>query len=140
MGASPETVTRVRVRYAETDRMGVVYYANYLVWFEVGRTELLRTLGWSYREMEEAGFTLPVITASCTYHRPARYDDDLEIRTQGTLLSPIRLVFEYEILRDASGEIQRVVTGRTEHASLSPQGKPTRLPTRVRELFACTRS
>ena len=64
----------VRVRYAETDQMGVVYYANYFVWFEIGRTELLRTLGWTYREMEASGYALPVITASCEYHRPARYD------------------------------------------------------------------
>jgi len=125
---------RVRVRYAETDQMGVVYYANYLVWFEVGRTELLRTLGWSYREMEHAGIGLPVIEASCAYHRPARYDDELEIRTKGTLVSAVRMQFDYDILRAAGDEL--IVRGRTLHAAVNAQGRPARLPARVRELFA----
>ena len=68
----PSSVSSLRVRYAETDKMGVVYYANYLVWFEVGRADLLRSLGWSYREMEAAGISLPVIDARCQYLRPAR--------------------------------------------------------------------
>ena len=80
--------TRVRVRYADTDRMGVVYYANYLVWFEVGRTEWLRETGWSYREMESEGVALPVIEARCEYRQPARYDDEVEIATRATLLTP----------------------------------------------------
>jgi acyl-CoA thioester hydrolase len=112
--------------------MGVVYHANYLVWFEVGRTELLRTFGWTYREMEAAGYSLPVISVVCQYHRPARYDDELEIVTTGAFLSPVRLAFDYEILR---GD-ERIVTGRTEHASLNPKGRPIRLPERVREYFA----
>jgi acyl-CoA thioester hydrolase len=127
-------VTHVRVRYAETDKMGVVYYANYFVWFEIGRTDLLRTLGWSYREMEHAGIALPVIEASCRYMRPARYDDELEIRTRGTLLSPVRMQFDYEIVSMA--ETLPVVTGRTLHAAVNPAGRPARLPSRVRELFA----
>ena len=86
MTVVPTSTSTVRVRYAETDKMGVVYYANYFVWFEVGRTDLLRTLGWSYREMEQAGVSLPVIEAHCEYVRPARYDDELEIRTTGRLL------------------------------------------------------
>ena len=77
--------TRVRVRYAETDKMGVVYYANYLVWFEVGRTEWLRQTGWSYRDMElDSGVQLPVIEVHCDYRQPARYDDELNITTRGT--------------------------------------------------------
>ena len=122
----------VRVYYEDTDFSGVVYHANYFVWFEVGRTELLRTLGWTYREMEASGYALPVITASCEYHRPARYDDELEIVSTGTLMSPVRLAFDYEIRR---GD-ERIVTGRTEHASLNSQGRPVRLPDRVREYFA----
>jgi acyl-CoA thioester hydrolase len=114
--------------------MGVVYYANYLVWFEVGRTDLLRTLGWSYREMEEAGFSLPVIEASCVYHRPARYDDELEIQTRGTLLSAVRMQFDYEIVRCPG--LEPIVKGRTLHAAVNPQGRPARLPARVKELFA----
>ena len=77
------SISRVRVRYAETDTMGVVYYANYLVWFEVARTDLLRHSGWSYREMEVEGFSLPVIEAHCEYKQPARYDDEVEVRSGG---------------------------------------------------------
>ena len=84
----PSAVTSVRVRYAETDQMGVVYYANYFVWFEVARTDLLRTLGWTYREMEDSGVLLPVIDAQCEYRRPARYDDEVEVRATGRLTSP----------------------------------------------------
>ena len=127
-------VAHVRVRYAETDQMGVVYYANYLIWFEVGRTELLRSLGWSYREMEHEGIGLPVIEASCLYHRPARYDDELEIRTRGTLLSAVRMQFDYEIVRNPGGEL--IVSGRTLHAAVNGEGRPARLPARVRGLFA----
>jgi acyl-CoA thioester hydrolase len=126
-------VSHVRVRYAETDQMGIVYYANYLVWFEVGRTELLRSLGWSYREMEDEGIGLPVIEASCLYHRPARYDDELEIRTKGTLLSAVRMQFDYEIMRNPGGEL--IVSGRTLHAAVNGDGRPARLPARVRGLF-----
>ena len=79
----PSSVSQVRVRYAETDKMGVVYYANYFVWFEVGRADLLRSAGWTYREMGIEGFALPVIEAHCQYRQSARYDDELEIRTTG---------------------------------------------------------
>ena len=84
----PSSVSHVRVRYAETDKMGVVYYANYFVWFEVARADLLRSLGWSYREMELAGVSLPVIEAHCRYHRGARYDDELEVKAEGRMMSP----------------------------------------------------
>jgi acyl-CoA thioester hydrolase len=132
--AAPTSTSTLRVRYAETDKMGVVYYANYFVWFEVGRTDLLRTLGWSYREMELAGVSLPVIDAHCEYVRPARYDDELEIRTVGRLLSPARLEFTYEVRLAAEATI--AATGRTTHASVDPGGRPCRLPQRVREAFA----
>ena len=130
----PSSLSVVRVRYAETDKMGVVYYANYFVWFEVGRTDLLRSLGWTYREMEHAGIALPVIEAHCDYRRPARYDDEIEIRTRGRMLSPIRMEFTYEVAR--RGDDTVVASGRTVHAALDPTGKPCRLPDRVRQLFA----
>jgi acyl-CoA thioester hydrolase len=114
--------------------MGVVYYANYLVWFEVGRADLLRSLGWSYREMELAGVTLPVIEASCTYQRPARYDDEIEVRTRGRMLSPVRMEFEYDVVRTADQIV--IATGTTVHAALDRRGRPCRLPPRVREVFA----
>jgi acyl-CoA thioester hydrolase len=121
----------VRVRYAETDKMGVVYYANYFVWFEVARADLLRALGWSYREMELSGVSLPVIEASCAYRRPARYDDELEIATEGRVVSPVRMAFEYQVRQAATV----TATGRTLHAALDAGGRPCRLPARVREAF-----
>jgi acyl-CoA thioester hydrolase len=124
---------RVRVRYAETDRMGVVYYANYLVWFEVGRTEWLRVTGWTYREMEAEGLALPVIEAHCEYRQGARYDDELEIRTTGRLVSPARLAFDYEIVRQADAAVLAV--GFTTHATVDRNGRPVRLPARVKELL-----
>jgi acyl-CoA thioester hydrolase len=130
----PESVTTLRVRYAETDRMGVVYYANYLVWFEVARADLLRSLGWTYREMEDSGVLLPVIEAQCEYRRPARYDEEVEIRTRGSILSPVRMAFEYEI--SIKGQSDVAAVGRTLHAATTADGRPCRLPERVREVFA----
>ena len=127
---SPRSISRVRVRYAETDKMGVVYYANYLVWFEVGRTDLLRESGWDYREMEKEGYALPVIEAHCTYREPAKYDDVLDVRTTGMLLSPVRVRFTYEIVRAADAAM--LATGTTIHATLDRAGRPCRLPERVR--------
>lgn len=123
----------MRVRYAETDKMGVVYYANYFVWFEVGRTDLLRDAGWSYREMETAGVALPVIEAHCEYRQSARYDDEIEVRTIGTLLSPVRVAFDYEVVRPADDML--IATGRTVHAALDSGGRPCRLPEAVRALL-----
>ena len=125
--------TRVRVRYADTDQMGVVYYANYLVWFEIGRTEWLRDAGWNYREMEETGVALPVIEAHCEYRQPARYDDEIEIRTAATAMTPARLRFDYQAVRVTSGQL--IAEGHTVHAALGANGRPCRLPSRVRELL-----
>jgi acyl-CoA thioester hydrolase len=123
----------VRVRYAETDKMGVVYYAHYLVWFEVGRTDWLRDTGWTYRAMEDEGVGLPVIEARCEYRAGARYDDELEIRTTARLLSPVRLAFDYDIVR--AGDGQSIASGHTVHAAVDRAGRPVRLPARVRELL-----
>ncbi len=130
----PAGCSLIRVRYAETDQMGVVYHSNYLVWFEIGRTDLLRQLGWTYREMEAEGVQLPVIEAHCSYERPARYDDEIEIRTTGRLVSPVRLEFDYEAVRRSDGCL--TARGRTMHAAVTPAGRPCRLPARIRELFA----
>jgi acyl-CoA thioester hydrolase len=132
--SAPPSVSTVRVRYAETDQMGVVYYANYFVWFEIGRTDLLRHAGWSYRDMETEGFSLPVIDAQCTYRESARYDDEVEVRTTGALLSPVRVQFTYEIVRPA--DQATLATGTTVHATLDQNGRPCRLPKGVQELFS----
>jgi acyl-CoA thioester hydrolase len=113
--------------------MGVAYYANYLVWFEVGRTEWLRDTGWSYREMETDGIALPVIEAHCEYRQAARYDDEVEISTQAALLSPVRVRFDYEVRLTSDATLS--AAGYTVHAAVDATGKPCRLPARVREIL-----
>lgn len=132
--STPSCTSTLRVRYAETDKMGVAYYANYFVWFEVGRADLLRSLGWTYREMEHAGVSLPVIEAHCEYRRSALYDDELEVRTEGRMLSPVRMEFTYQVWRHADAVL--AASGRTVHAALDPAGRPCRLPERIRQVFA----
>ena len=128
------TTSQVRVRYAETDKMGVVYYANYLIWFEVGRTDWLRDTGWTYREMEAEGIQLPFIEAHFEYRLCALYDDEVDIRTHARQLSPVRLQFDYEIIRRADTAL--LATGHTVHATIDRQGRPVRMPNRVKDLFA----
>ena len=133
LAGARESVARVRVRYAETDKMGVVYYANYLVWFEVGRCEWLRSTGNSYERLEAAGTILPVIEVRCEYRRPLRYDDEVEIRARATLLSAARVRFDYEILMVGAAEPS--ASGWTEHCGVDAEGRPRRLPQVLRRLF-----
>lgn len=113
----------VRVRYAETDQMGVAYYANYLTWFEVARTEFLRTSDFSYAEFEAGGVALPVVEASCRYRTPARYDDLLEIECRVDELTPARLSLFYIVRRGP----EVLAEGRTVHAFLGPGRRPVNL-------------
>jgi len=131
--------TPVRVRYAETDQMGVVYYANYLVWFEIGRVELLRSLGLAYSQMEtDHGLILPVVEATCRYRSPARYDNQILIETRPSLLRGSVLKFAYRILRAGSdgAEPQLLAEGETVHVITDRDGHPRSLPEKYRELFA----
>ena len=91
------------------------------------------TLGWTYREMEDSGVMLPVIEAQCEYRRPARYDDEVEVRTEGQLASPARMAFQYEVR--VKGETEAAAIGRTVHAAVGRDGRPCRLPDRIRERF-----
>lgn len=125
-------VTQVRVRYADTDQMGVAYYANYLVWFEVARTDWLRAAGVTYRQLEADGLFLPVVEAQCRYRAPARYDDVLAVTATARLASPARLAFDYEI----AGPDAAVATGATVHALLDRRGRPVRVPERIKALLA----
>lgn len=129
---SPTSASPVRVRYAETDQMGVAYHGNYFAWFEVGRTDLLRSQGVSYRELEAQDLRLPVIEAQARFVRPALYDDVLDIRTQVTALSGARVTFGYEVCR---GE-DVLATGTTSHAAVDGRGRPRRLPELLRRLLA----
>jgi acyl-CoA thioester hydrolase len=125
------TITRQRVRYAETDQMGIVYYANYLVWFEIGRVEVLRTLGLTYHELEtQHKLILPVVEASCRYRAPARYDDEILIEARPSLLRGSVLKFAYRILRASSdGEEPRLLAeGETVHVVCDENLKRMALP------------
>ncbi len=122
----------MRVRYAETDAMGWVYYATYLCYFEVGRTELIRESWKPYREIEQQGIRLPVVESGCRYVSGARYDDELEIRTHMTLPSAYRVRFDYEIRR--IGDNQEIARGFTEHCFLAVDDKLVRAPQELRDL------
>jgi acyl-CoA thioester hydrolase len=113
----PVVTHQVRVRYAETDQMGIVYYANYLIWFEIGRVELLRSLGHAYSQLETDGYILPVVEATCRYRAPARYDDEIQIETRPSMLRGSVLKFAYRILRKAvdGAQPQLLAEGETVH-------------------------
>ena len=130
---SEASVSRLRVRYAETDQMGVAWHGSYFAWFEVGRTDLLRERGMTYRELEQQDLFLPVVEARARYTRPARYDDALLIRTRVASHSGARLAFEYEVCREA--EPSPLATGFTAHAAIDGRGKPRRLPPGLRRLL-----
>ena len=122
--------SEIRVRYQETDNMGVVYYANYLVWFEVARTEYFRSLRLVYRDLEAKGVYLMVASASCQYKCPARYDDRVNIRTWVRDLKNSSLKFEYEL--SIGGKL--IATGESVHVSTNKSGKPIRIPEEIRAL------
>jgi len=124
----------LRVRYGDTDKMGFAYYANYLRWFEVGRAELMRELGHSYREVEEGGIYLPVVEAHCRYHRPARYDDELAIQTGVAHLGRATVRFGYRVVRTSDGAL--IAEGGTEHCFLDESGRPVRIPERLSQVLA----
>ena len=125
---------RLRVRYAETDQMGVVYHANYFVWFEVGRVELLRQLGFSYRDMEQNdGCGIAVIDARCRYKAPARYDDEIIVRTQLKYIRESLVQFEYEVARADDGTT--LAEGDTTHIVVGPEMKKVPLPEKYVSAF-----
>lgn len=115
----------MRVRYAETDQMAVVYYANYINWFEVGRTEMLRQMGLTYRQMEEDGLVLPVVEVKCRYKHPARYDDEITIRTWVVQLRASFMRFQYEVVRKSDGRL--LAEGESVHVVVGRDMKRTRL-------------
>ena len=126
--------TVVRVRYAETDKMGIVYYANYYIYFEIGRVEYMRARGVDYRAMEiEEDAFIVVAESKCRYRRPARYDDPLRIRTRVVVAKSRMITFGYEILHDESGEL--LATGETTHVVCDSNGRPKPLPGKYRRYF-----
>ena len=123
---------KFRVRYAETDAMGIVHHANYYVWFEMGRTELLREADLNYRSMEEAGIMSPVIESHCYYKSSARYDDYLTLETEVTSVDKVRWAFNYRVWRD--GEL--LAEGRTVHCFMNREGRPVFLKKANPELYS----
>jgi acyl-CoA thioester hydrolase len=124
----------IRVRYAETDQMGVVYHSNYFIWFEVGRVELCRHLGFEYKQMEAEEDTLLVVAdAHCRYKRPARFDDLLVVRTWVAQSQRRTVRFEYEIYDQASREL--IAAGDTTHVVCDHLGRPKSLPDKYRRYF-----
>ena len=131
-----EHVATVRVIYGDTDAAGIVYYGNYLRWFEIGRAELMRQKGFSYRDvMERDGVLLPVIEAGATYHASARYDDVLRIHAEIREVKGVRLTFGYRIQREDGAVL---VTGHTVHAFTGRDGRPVRPPAAFRALSETT--
>jgi acyl-CoA thioester hydrolase len=127
--------TRVRVRYAETDQMGVVYHANYLVWFEIGRVEFIRQLGLDYKSMEqEEGCGIAVVDARLRYKLPARYDDELVVQTQLVAARGPVIRFGYKIVREADGVL--LCEGETVHVVVGSDMKKRSLPQKYAERFA----
>lgn len=119
-------ITRYRVIYGDTDQMGIVYYANYLRWFEKGRSEFLRQIGLPYTAIEQEGFNFPVIEVTCRYIQPARYDEIIKIETTLAEMGRARLAFSYRIARESDDAL--LAEGSTNHACVSRSGRPVRLP------------
>lgn len=124
---------QIRVTYADTDQMGVAYYSNYLIWFEMARTEFFRAKGLVYKQLEdEAKIYLPVVESHCVYKAPVKYDDLITIKTWPNEMGRCRLTFEYEITKD--GKV--ATTGHTKHVFINADRKPVEIPARIREAFA----
>jgi acyl-CoA thioester hydrolase len=130
-GDSNRSEIRIQVRYSETDAMKFVYYANYLVYFEVARTSALAELGHPYWEMEKRNVLIPVLESHCEYLKPGRYGDQLSIRTRRWRRGMARIRFEYEVMR---GE-ELLARGHTEHAFMHPEGRAIRPPREIVDLF-----
>jgi acyl-CoA thioester hydrolase len=116
----------IRVRYAETDQMGIAYYANYLVWFEVGRTEFCRERGFCYADLEALGYRLVVTDVHCRYRNAVRYDETITVRTWLKEMKRRMITFKYEILRQNKEEM--IAEGETKHLCLDSNGKPKSMP------------
>ena len=123
--------TKIKVRYSETDMMGIVYHANYYIWFEVGRTELLEKVGRPYHEMEKENLYLPVIKSSANYIKPAEYGDVLDLETEFLKIEGLKIYINYKLYRDGT----LLVTGETVHTLLNKLWKPVRAPEWFASLF-----
>src|SRR5574342_792505 len=131
-------VTSYRVIYGDTDQMGVVYYANFLRWFEKGRAEWLRQIGLPYGEIERQGFHFPVAEVTCRYSNPAHYDEVVKIETELTELGRASLTFSYRITRETNDVL--LATGSTKHACIDHSGRMMRIPKMLESALTATRT
>jgi acyl-CoA thioester hydrolase len=129
-GSLTEVETTLRVRYSETDRMGIVYHTHYVVWFEIARTEFCRAAGLPYRSMEDRGILILVTSVECRYRRPARYDDAIRVFARIPELAPRGLAFEYRIEAEDGGCLAE---GATRHVFAGADGRPRRAPAEIIE-------
>lgn len=116
------TESRIVVRYAETDQMGIVHHSNYPVWYEVGRTDFIKAMGISYSEMENRGILVPLLSLDCQYRRPALYEDELTVRTHLVRANAVKMEFEYQIFK--KGEYEPINTGHTLHGIVNHNLQP----------------
>lgn len=116
--------TKIRVRYEETDKMGIVYHANYFHWFEVARIQLLDEIGMPYKSLEQKGFFLPVLDCDATFKKPAHFDDRLTVLADASFQSLLRLKIKYQVFRGP----EKLASGSTTHAFVDDQGKVVRPP------------
>ena len=130
-----EGVTRLRVRYGETDQMGFVYHPNYLVWCEIGRTELMRDLGFAYADIERTGVRLAVAEASLRYARAALYDDSIRVVTRISAVQSRTITFSYEVFREHAAGSELLATVQTRLIAIDESGVPKRLPQDILERF-----
>ena len=128
---STKNLTKIRVIYADTDAMGIVYHTNYIKWFEIGRAELLRELGMPYAQIESSGYNLPLTEVSCHYLYPAKYDQIVIVETEIVYLKRASIKFKY-VIQDEN-EVQVLVEGESVHACVNSQGKVVRIPPDISE-------
>lgn len=125
--------SKIQVRYAETDKMGIVHHSVYPVWYEVGRTEFLRKIGLSYSEMEKMGILTPLVELSCKYFEPADYEDELIVKTKIGKMTPARIVIEYEVYKE--GKEKPINVGSTTHALVGKDLRPINMKKRFPEIY-----
>lgn len=129
-----ESEVKTRVRYGETDQMGVVYHANYLLYFEMGRTEYMRARGYAYAELERQGIYLAVIKATCRYKAAAKYDDVIIIRTTVAGMTNVTITFQYQVFKEEGNVL--LAEGATTLACVNEQNRPRRLPAEIAQALA----
>lgn len=128
-----ESVSKIRVRFAETDKFGYAYHGAYFAWFEVGRTDWLRERGMTYVDLMAKDVHLPVVSTGAKFLRPVAYDDSIEVRTKLTKVTGVRLVFDYELRR--AHHLEVLTRAHTEHAAVDGSGRPRRFPEEISRLL-----